>query len=75
MILNTTASQWYPVANVRSLKMRKWLAGFVLFLAVPMIVLNPLGRPAFLGYYVGVVATWVAYAFALRRKHVSSSLK
>ena len=55
--------------------MRKWLAGFVLFLAVPMIVLNPLGRPASLGYYLGVVATWVAYSFALRRKHVSLSSK
>ena len=55
--------------------MRKRLADFALFLAVPMIALNPLGRPAFLGYYLGVVATWVAYAFALRRKHVSSSSK
>jgi hypothetical protein len=31
-----------------------------------MVVLNPLGRSAFLGYYAGVMATWAAYAIALR---------
>jgi len=29
-----------------------------------MIVLNPLGREAFVGYYAGVVAMWAAVAFA-----------
>ena len=32
---------------------------------MPMIFLNPLGPPAFLGYYTGVLATWAAYVIAL----------
>jgi hypothetical protein len=51
--------------------MRKWIPGVILFLVVPMIVLNPLGRPAFLGYYLGVFSTWVAYVIGLRSKHLS----
>jgi len=46
----------------------KALLGFVLLLLVPMIVLSPLGRSAFVGYYAGVVATWVAYSISLRRR-------
>jgi hypothetical protein len=38
----------------------------VLLLLVPMALLNPLGRDAFLGYYTGVIATWVAYILAAR---------
>jgi hypothetical protein len=38
----------------------------VLLLVVPMALLNPSGRGAFLGYYLGVVATWAAYVIALR---------
>jgi hypothetical protein len=44
----------------------KLLTGIVWMVGIPMIVLNPLGRPAFLGYYAGVLATWVAYAIAIR---------
>jgi hypothetical protein len=46
----------------------KLLTGVVLLLVLPVIILNPLGRPAFLGYYTGVIATWAAYVIALRRK-------
>ena len=46
----------------------KLLAGVVVLLVIPLIFLNPLGRPAFLGYYTGVVATWAAYVIALRRR-------
>jgi hypothetical protein len=38
----------------------KFLIGIVLLLVIPMIFLNRLGRPAFLGYYTGVIATWEA---------------
>jgi hypothetical protein len=38
----------------------------VLLLLLPMALLNPLGRDAFLGYYTGVIATWVAYIAATR---------
>ena len=30
----------------------------ILLLVVPMALLNPLGRDAFLGYYAGVIAMW-----------------
>jgi len=48
----------------------------VLLLVIPMTILNPMGRVAFLGYYAGVIATWVAYVVAFRvadsRPQVSS---
>jgi len=40
----------------------------LLLLVAPMILLNPLGRSAFLGYYAGVVATWATYVIALRHR-------
>jgi len=45
----------------------RFLTGIALLLVIPMIVLNPLGRSAYLGYYAGVIATWIAYVIALRR--------
>jgi hypothetical protein len=45
----------------------KLLTG-ILLLVIPMIILNPLGRSAFLGYYTGVIATWAAYVIVLRRR-------
>lgn len=55
--------------------MGRWIIGILLFLAIPMMVLNPLGRPAFIGYYVGVISIWLAYVFALQGKHTSSRSK
>jgi hypothetical protein len=46
----------------------KLLAGIVLLLVLPIIILNPLGRSAFVGYYTGVIASWAAYVIALRRR-------
>lgn len=51
----------------------KILRGVVLLLVIPMVILNPLGRPAFLGYYTGVIATWAAYVIALRRRSQKDS--
>ena len=51
--------------------MGRWVIGILLLLAIPMMVLNPLGRPAFIGYYVGVITTWLVYVFALQGKHAS----
>ena len=48
--------------------MRREVAGVILFLVVPKIFLNDLGRPAFLGYFLGVIATWIAYVIGLRRQ-------
>lgn len=44
----------------------KLVTCIVLLLVIPMIFLNPLGRPAFLGYYTGVIATGAV--IALRRR-------
>ena len=46
----------------------------VLLLVIPMSILNPLGRPAFLGYYAGVIATWAIYAIVLRRNPEGSGV-
>ena len=46
--------------------MKQFLLCSVLLLVLPMALLNPLGRPAFLGYYAGVIATWTAYVIAVR---------
>ena len=54
--------------RIAHLLTRRQVATIVLFLAVPRIFLNELGRPAFIGYYVGVLATWIAYVIALRRQ-------
>jgi hypothetical protein len=47
--------------------MRALIPGVLLLLVIPMVALNPHGREAFLGYYAGVIATWGAFALALRR--------
>ena len=47
---------------------RREVAGVVLFLVLPKIFLNDLGRSAFLGYYLGAIATWIAYVVGLRRQ-------
>ena len=46
--------------------MRAFALFVVLFAVVPMTVLNPMGRDAFLGYYAGIIAAWAAYVLALR---------
>ena len=51
--------------------MSRWMIGILLFLAIPMMVLNPLGRPAFIGYYVGIISTWLVYVLVLHGKHAS----
>ena len=38
----------------------------VLLLIIPMAVLNPMGREAFLGYYAGILAAWAAFVIACR---------
>ena len=48
--------------------MKPFLLFVVLLLLVPMAVLNPLGRPAFLGYYAGIIAAWGAYMAAVQSR-------
>lgn len=37
--------------------MRAFALFVILLLVIPMILLNPMGREAFVGYYLGVIAT------------------
>ena len=46
--------------------MRAFALLVVLLLVIPMTILNPMGRDAFLGYYAGVIATWATYVIAFR---------
>jgi hypothetical protein len=39
--------------------MKRFLVSALLLAVIPMVLLNPLGREAFLGYYVGVIAMFV----------------
>jgi hypothetical protein len=46
--------------------MKALLLLVVLLLVLPMAMLNPLARSAFLGYHAGVIGTWALFAIALR---------
>jgi hypothetical protein len=41
--------------------MKQFLVCVVLLLAIPILLLNPLGREAFLGYYLGIIAMWLTF--------------
>lgn len=53
--------------------MRRQVAGVILFLLLPTLLLNDLGRQAFIGYYLGVLAAWFAYAIALRAPNAGTT--
>ena len=42
--------------------MKRLAICLVLLVMVPKFFLDPLGRPAFLGYYLGIVALWLTFA-------------
>jgi hypothetical protein len=44
--------------------MKQFIFCVLLLLVVPMVVLNPMGRPAFLGYYAGVIVTVISLRLA-----------
>jgi len=46
--------------------MKAFASLVVLLLIIPMAVLNPMGREAFLGYYAGIIAAWAAFVIACR---------
>jgi hypothetical protein len=46
--------------------MRFFVSLLVLAL-IPMMALNDLGRPAFIGYYLGVTTLWLAFVCASAR--------
>jgi hypothetical protein len=40
---------------------KQFVISVLLLAVIPMLCLNPLGREAFLGYYLGVIATWFVF--------------
>jgi hypothetical protein len=40
--------------------MARFIVCTLVLAVVPMSLLNPMGRPAFLGYYLGIVTMWFA---------------
>jgi hypothetical protein len=38
--------------------MRQFVVSALLLAVIPMLLLNPMGREAFVGYYAGVIAMW-----------------
>jgi len=45
----------------------KFFVCLLILALVPMLALNGLGRPAFIGYYLGVITLWLAFACASAR--------
>lgn len=44
--------------------MKRFLVCTLVLAAVPMSLLNPMGRPAFLGYYLGVITLWAVFVIS-----------
>ena len=52
----------------------KQLAVSTLLLAViPMLLLNPMGREAFVGYYAGIVVMWFAFVCVGRAQRAAKA--
>jgi hypothetical protein len=45
----------------------RFLVCLIVLGAVPMLLLNGQGRPAFAGYYLGVLTLWLVFAIAANR--------
>lgn len=50
--------------------MTRFVASAMVLAAVPMTMLNPMGRPAFLGYYLGVIAMWLLFVIVGKRSAI-----
>ena len=53
--------------------MTRFLAYIVVLAVVPMSMLNPMGRPAFLGYCLGVITMAFAFASVAGRGAIGAS--
>jgi hypothetical protein len=47
--------------------MKQFIVCLIVLAGVPMAVLGSAGRPAFLGYYLGVVTMWLVFVIATSR--------
>jgi hypothetical protein len=41
--------------------MTRFVASAIVLAVIPISMLNPMGRPAFLGYYLGVITMWLLF--------------
>jgi F0F1-type ATP synthase assembly protein I len=53
--------------------MIRFLVSTLVLLVVPMSLLNPMGRPAFLGYYLGIATMWFVVMMVGQAKAKASS--
>jgi hypothetical protein len=53
--------------------MARFVVCAMVLAVVPMIMLNAIGRDAFLGYYLGVIAMWVVFVLAAKRQVAAST--
>jgi hypothetical protein len=54
-------------------EMKRFVASGIVLAAVPMSLLNPMGREAFLGYYLGVITMWLVFVIASGRQTTAST--
>jgi hypothetical protein len=54
--------------------MKQLFVSALLLAVIPMALLNPLGRDAFIGYYAGVIAMWFVFACVGRLQRVAQPL-
>lgn len=46
--------------------MKQLIGSTIVLAVVPVTALNAMQRPAFIGYYLGVVAMWAAFVIAAK---------
>jgi hypothetical protein len=51
---------WRTITS-REVLVKQLVVSVLLLAVIPMLLLNPLGRDAFLGYYLGAIATWFVF--------------
>jgi hypothetical protein len=54
--------------------MKQFFFATLLLAVIPMVLLNPLGREAFLGYYAGVIAMWFVVVCVGKSQRAAQSL-
>ncbi len=50
------APEWRPPQEAIDMK---FFVSLLVLALIPMMALNDLGRPAFIGYYLGVITLWL----------------
>ena len=51
----------------QEVRMTRFMASAIVLAVVPMTMLNAMGRPGFLGYYLGVITMWLLFVIVGKR--------